>query len=72
MVTLEAGDIVQLGPACHNPAFRYALLVVTRLHTWGITGYVQAPGGGQAYYRARPEEFEPTGGKAQWWRPAEI
>jgi hypothetical protein len=68
----EPGDIVQLSPTTTNTAFACCLLVVTEVRQWGVQGYVQALGdtreapGGQAYYRAKWGEFEPTGGRAVW------
>lgn len=68
---VEVDDVVQLGPECENPAFRYCFMVVTELKSWGVQGYVQALGetregpGGQAYYRAKFSEFEPVG-RAVW------
>ena len=69
---LQLLDIVQLNPAtCRNQMFAGCLLVVTELKVWGVQGYVQGLGndgepGGQAYYRANWNEFEPTGGRAVW------
>jgi hypothetical protein len=68
---LQPGDIVQLSPTCRNPMFAFCLMTVTEFKGWGVQGYVQSLGedgkpGGQAYYRAKWEEIEPTGGKAQW------
>ena len=70
---LKHGEIVQLVPgATRNEAFSGCLMVVTELKAFGAQGYVQALGeardapGGQAYYRAKWEEMEPTGGMAPW------
>jgi hypothetical protein len=68
---VRVGDIVQLGPECRNPMFRFCLMVVTEPKAWGAQGYVQAWGaegseGGQAYYRAAWSEMAPTGGTAVW------
>jgi hypothetical protein len=69
---LSYGAVVQLDPVlCRNPMFRGCLMVVSEPNVWGAQGYVQALGdnglpGGQAYYRARWEEMEPTGGMAPW------
>jgi hypothetical protein len=68
---LQIGQIVQLGPNAGNPAFTYCLMVVTEIRVWGAQGFVQALGtrdeiGGQAYYRAKWDEMEPTGGFAVW------
>jgi hypothetical protein len=68
---LEPGHLVQLNPeTVGNKAFAGCILVVTELKSWGVMGYVQAlgtreGGGGQAYYRAKWEEFELVG-KAFW------
>ena len=69
---LTVGEIVQLSPDCRNPMLAYCLMVVTEPKPWGAQGYVQVPGtggkpGGQAYYRARWEEMESTGGGVQWF-----
>jgi hypothetical protein len=69
---MKAGDIVQLSPeTCRAPMFRGCMLVVTEIKPWGVQGYVQGLGvdwemGGLAYYRAKHEEFEDTGGRAVW------
>lgn len=71
---IEVGDLVQLSPeTCRNPMFGGCILVVTELKSFGVQGYVQAFGkneqiGGQAYYRAGFDEFEPCG-KAVWVVP---
>ena len=54
-----------------NPMFRGCLMVVSEPKEFGAQGYVQSLGkdmqpGGQAYYRAKWEEMEPTGGMAPW------
>lgn len=72
---LEPGMIVQLSPkTCGNPMFAACLMVVSEPKAFGAQGYVQALGqdglpGGQAYYRARWEEMELTGGVAPWVVP---
>ena len=70
---LQPGDIVQLDPdECRNQAFAGCLMTVTEPKPWGAQGYVQALGeardapGGQAYYRAKWDEMQPTGGKSVW------
>ena len=68
---LSLGEVVQLVPTCANPMFAGCLMVVTEPKPWGAQGYVQALGengkhGGQAYYRAKWEEMEKTGGYAEW------
>ncbi|MFU2067686.1 hypothetical protein ACLQ9R_01285 [Bordetella hinzii] len=63
---LSVGDLVQLDPEeVGNPAFAACIMVVTEPKSWGAQGYVQAPGAGQAYYRAKHEEMELVG-KAAW------
>lgn len=68
---LEINDIVQLAPEVGNKAFACCMMVVTEVKQWGAQGYVQGLGTrqeqvGQAYYRAKWEEMEKTGGKAVW------
>lgn len=67
---VEVNDVVQLGPNCENPMFRYCFLTVTEVKTWGVQGYVQALGedgepSGQAYIRVKFSDFEPVG-RAVW------
>ena len=70
--TLNPGDIVQLNPeTTGNKAFAGCLMVVTEPKTFGAQGYVQSLGdrstpGGQAYYRAKWDEMESTGGHVEW------
>jgi len=60
---MKINDVVQLNPiTCRNPMFAGCFLIVTEVKTWGVQGYVQALGeddkpGGQAYYRAKFDEF---------------
>lgn len=69
---LAAGDIMQLSPTdTANVMFGGCMFVVTEPKSWGAQGYVQGLGEngkqvGQAYYRAKWEEMEFTGGKAIW------
>lgn len=70
---LKRGEIVQLVPgATRHEAFAGCLMVITESKAFGARGYVQALGvtrdsnGGQAYYRARWDEMEETGGVAPW------
>lgn len=68
---LSPGDLMQLSPDCGNPMFACCMFTVTEPKPWGAQGYVQMTGengkpGGQAYYRAKWSEMEPTGGAAQW------
>lgn len=69
----ERGDIVQINPTHPevNVAFGACMMVVEEVREWGVQGYVQSLGdrsavGGVAYYRARWDQIEPTGGKAVW------
>lgn len=67
---LKAGDVVQLGPDCSNPMFAFCMMTVTEPKSFGAQGYVQGLGsngepGGQAYFRAKWEEFEFVG-SAPW------
>lgn len=68
---LKIGDIVQLSPDVGNKAFACCFMVITEPKTWGAQGYVQGLGTrekqvGQAFYRAKWEEMELTGGRAIW------
>ena len=71
---LAFGAIMQLNPdpaITGNPMFCGCLLVVTEAKPFGAQGYVQGLGedgkpSGQAYYRAKWAEMEPTGGAAVW------
>ena len=75
---LKVGEIVQLDPeASGNPMFGATLMIVTVPKPWGAQGYVQSLGengerGGRAYYRAKWEEMEPTGGMAVWLPASDI
>jgi len=68
---IAKGSVVQLSPEdCGNPMFGGCFLLVDEVRTWGVIGFVQALGengcrGGQAWYRAKWEEFEYCG-EAQW------
>ena len=70
--SLMPGEIVQLSPtACGNPMFGGCLMVVSEPKPFGAQGYVQALGqdgkmGGQAYYRAKWDEMDDTGGFVTW------
>lgn len=60
------GIVVQLAPEVGNPMFAGCFMTVTEVKSWGVQGYVQALGaegkmGGQAYYRAKWDEFEIIG-----------
>lgn len=61
---LTPGDIVQINPNVER--FGGSLMVVTELKSWGVQGYVQVPGSGQAYYRCKFEDMERTWGRAVW------
>lgn len=64
--TLNVGDVVQLNPEkAGNPAFAACFMTVTEPKGFGAQGYIQVPGGGQAYYRAGWDEMEPIG-VAEW------
>jgi len=69
---LKVGEIVQLNPeTCRNRMFAACMMTVTEPKPWGAQGYVQGLGqddkpAGQAYYRARWEEMERTGGAAPY------
>jgi len=67
----EVDDIVQVSPG-HDERFGAALLVVSEAKSWGVQGYVQMPGSGQAYYRLpykQADGITPAGvrvGTAHW------
>jgi len=62
---MNIGDIVQVNP--EKEMFGGCMVVVTKLKSWGIQGYVQSAGvPGQQYIRLATQDFEPTGGKAVW------
>lgn len=75
---LQKGDLVQLIPVCvGNPMFGACIMVITEPKPWGAQGYVQMTGkngkiGGQAYYRAKWEEMETTGGQVAWVQTDEF
>jgi hypothetical protein len=58
----EVDDIIQISPT-HDERFGAALLVVTEARSWGVIGYVQIPGQGQAFFRLpyEPTEFSSPG-----------
>ena len=77
---LFEGAIVQLNPeTTKNRMLAGCFMVITELKPFGVQGYIQCPGsagepGGQAYYRASFEEFEPVIAEnaiatAEWWIP---
>ena len=65
-------EIVVLRPdTTRNRMFAGCLMVVTESKSFGAQGYVQGLGengepAGQAYYRARWEEMDETGGVSPW------
>ena len=62
---IRAGDIVQVAP--EKEVFGGCMVVVTEVRSWGVQGYVQNAGqDGLAYIRLKFDDFELTGGKAQW------
>ncbi len=69
---LRVGEILQLNPeTTRNKAFAAGMFVVREPLSFGALGYVQMLGencelGGPAFYRAKWEELEPTGGIAVW------
>jgi hypothetical protein len=72
---LKPGSIVQVSPDCSHGRqgqwFNSCLVVVTEVRSWGVQGYVQAPGQeGQAHIRLAHGEFAPTGGHAVWLLPS--
>jgi len=59
---LKKEDVVQLNPeVVGNKIFGECFMIVTEPKSWGAQGYVQIPGRGQAYYRAKWEEMEIVG-----------
>ena len=70
---LRPREIVVLRPdTTRNRMFAGCLMVVTEPKSWGAQGYVQGlgengePAKGQAYYRARWDEMDDTGGITPW------
>jgi hypothetical protein len=65
MTDIEEGDIVQVNPEVET--FGGCMVVVTKVKSWGIQGYVQNAGAvGQAYIRLKFADIERTGGKTVW------
>ncbi len=62
---MKKHDIVQINP--ETPTFGGCFLVVTEVKDWGVMGYVSIPGGGEAYYRARHDQYEPVNAEAVWY-----
>lgn len=65
-MSVQVGDIVQISPDFDSNGFGACLMTVTEVKAWGLQGYVQIPKGGQAYYRVKHGDYEPTGGRAVW------
>lgn len=69
---LKPHEIVVLRPdTTRNRMFAGCLMVVTEPKSFGAQGYVQGLGengepAGQAYYRAKWEEMDETGGMSPW------
>ncbi len=58
---VQVNDVVQIDPEVDG-MFGGCLMIVTEVKLWGVQGYVQIPGqgeaGGQAYYRCKFGDFE--------------
>ena len=65
-VIAAVGDVVQIDPEHDPECFGGSLLIVTEVKSWGVQGYVDIPGEGQAYYRVAFDKIANTGGKAVW------
>lgn len=66
---LQPGDIMQLNPTANGGLdwFGGCLFVVTDAKSWGAQGYVKSAGAsGNAFFRAKFADMEPTGGKVVW------
>jgi hypothetical protein len=61
---IELNDVVQIDPK-HANVFGGSFMIVTEIYKWGVQGYVQIPGKGQAYYRCRYEYLSRIGA-AEW------
>lgn len=57
-------DVIQIDPE-HDERFGGCFLLVTEAKSWGVQGFVQIPGGGQAYYRL-PWSGGERVGRAVW------
>ena len=71
MSDLRPGSIVQVDPNCSHGRegqwFNACLVTVSEVRSWGVIGYVQAPGQpGLAWIRLAWGEFAQTGGEAPW------
>ncbi len=72
---IQVGDIVQISPDVERGVdwFGACLLVVTEAKSWGVQGYVKNAGSaGQAFYRVKWADMEPTGGKVVWAPPRDT
>jgi hypothetical protein len=61
---VQINDVMQIDPA-HDGMFGGCFMIVTEVKKWGVQGYVQIPGKGQAYYRCAWENCYLIG-NAQW------
>jgi hypothetical protein len=64
LLTLAAGDVVQLAPDCTNPALAACFMVVEEVRDWGVTGYIPSCNG-RIYYREANGRFHRIGA-AEW------
>lgn len=58
------GNIVQVDPE-KDKCFAGSFVLVTEVREWGIIGFVQIPGSGQAWVRKKWEDVEWCG-QAEW------
>lgn len=65
--SLVPGDIVQANPEVCE--WGPCLVIISEIKSFGIQGYTSVPKGRDAYIRLKWEDFEPTGGKAEWISP---
>jgi len=57
-MNIEANDVVQIVP---EHEWGGCFLLVTKVKSWGIQGYVQVPLNGQAYIRLKHEDYVKIG-----------
>lgn len=57
-------EVVQIDPNSDD-TFGGCYMTITEPKPWGAQGYVQIPGGGQAYYRCKTENMHHIG-FAEW------
>jgi hypothetical protein len=57
---VQPGDVIQLKPDA-DLVFGGCLFQVTEVAPWGVQGFVQIPGRGDAFYRARWADFARVG-----------